>query len=139
VNRLTDTPVVPLKDNALKTVRNEVRSSWLNLWRTDGRGDYAINVCAPHTLRFIDRSDGSLVKDLELDPTTWLPGRDGDLCKTKGKALAGNYTETVDSMVVDGIKVPRRILNYHGGHRGAEIDTVSAAFDTGLKPKDLAR
>ncbi len=41
-------------------------------------------------------------------------------------------------MIMDGIKVPKHILNYHAGHLVADIETVSVYVNTGLKAADLA-
>jgi hypothetical protein len=131
-----DTPVTELSGSELKMVRKEVRGFWLNLWRTDGTAEYGVTLSGPHVLRFLDTSDNTAIGELELDPATWLPRCSGS-CTAKSSGN-GSYAETVEWTTVDGIKVPQRILNYHSGHLLADIRTVSAKFNTGLKAADLA-
>ncbi len=116
--KLRDTPVASLEGSELDMVRKEVRGFWLNVWRAQ---DYEVSLSFPHTLRFADKSDANNNTQLELDTETWLPG--------------GGIKEW---MIVDGIKVPKHILNYHAGHLVADIETVSVHVNTGLKTADLA-
>lgn len=117
--KFKDSPVTSLEGSELSMVRKEVRGFWLNLWRTEG---YEVSVSGPNTLRLVDKGDPSSVRELELDSETWLP--------------RGGITEWI---VVDGIKLPKRILNYRAGKLVAEIETVSVKINTGLKRSDLAR
>jgi enterochelin esterase family protein len=116
--KFRDTPVVPLAGADLDMVRKEVRGFWLNLWRAQ---DQDVGVSGPRTLRFVDRADRT-VRELELDPDTSLPRSD-----------------ITEWMVVNGVKVPKHSLNYHGGELVADIETVTVKVNTGLKASDLAR
>jgi len=137
MSRFRDTPVAELSGAELEMVRKEVRGFWLNLWRTDGTADYAVTLSGPYMLRFVDKIDNTNISEFEIDPTTWLPRCSGS-CSTKSSGKS-NYAETVEWTTVDGIRVPLRILNYHSGRLVADIRTVSAKFNTGIKAADLAR
>ena len=117
--KIKDSPVTALEGSERSRVRKEVRGFWLNLWRTEG---YEVSVSAPIMLRLVDMGDPNSVRELELGPETWLP--------------RGGITAWI---VVDGIKLLKRILNYRAGKRVAEIETVSVKVNKGLKRSDLAQ
>ena len=137
--RFASSPLVPLSGATLTMVENEVVGFYLNLNRADSLNDYDIGQCAPHTLRFTRKIDHSRRTDIELDPVSWLPRKSGDLCPTDGKAPSGYYSEVLEWRDVDGIKIEQRTMNYHGEASMADIVTVDAKINTGLKASDLAR
>ena len=106
----------------------------MNLWRAQ---DYQVTVCDPLTLRFIDQSLPSNTTDVELVRDTWLPVTSGALCDGPAAAAKGNQAKITEWMSIGSMKVPKRILNYHAGQLVAEIETVTAKFDTGTKVDDL--
>ena len=131
-----DTPVAALGGPELMMVQKEVRGFWLNLWRAQ---NYEVSVCAPNTLRFVDKEDNSNVTELALAPDTWLPLRSGELCKDAAKAARGNQGSILEWLAVDGIKVPKHTLSYHAGQLVADIETVAVKLNTGMKREDLAQ
>jgi hypothetical protein len=131
VNGWHDRPITPLSGHDLEMVRREVRGFWLNIWRADGNGDFSVSVCAPHTLRFVDKSDSGNSRVVELDPVSWLPDP-----KTTRKPLRDTTTAWI---LIDGVELPQRMLHYQAGHLVAEISTVSAKINSGLKSNDLAK
>ena len=131
----SDMPVAALEGAKLDMVRKEVRGFWLNLWRAQ---DYEVSVCAPQVLRFVDKADQNNITEFGLDPDTWLPRGSGE-CKTTATVAKGNQARITEWIVVDGMKVPKHILNYHAGRLVADIETVTAKFNTGMKAGVLAR
>lgn len=134
-----NSPIAPLDGSELEMVRNEVTGFWLNLWRADIIGGYDVEVCAPNTLRFRRKDGNQKSSDIEIDPKTLLPRRTGDLCHTGRKTPSGNHTEIAEWRVVDGVKLPQRIVNFLGGEMIADIYTTEAKLDTGLRVSDLAQ
>lgn len=133
--KFKDTPILALKGPELAMVRKEVRGFWLNLWRAQ---DYEVSVCAPNTLRFVDKSDPANITELQLDKNTWLPLRSGELCQSAGAVARGNQTRIAEWTVLDGLKLPKHILNYHASQLVADIETITVKIDTGMKASDLA-
>jgi hypothetical protein len=126
-----------LTGGELEFAKGESSGFYLNLWIADRNPDYSITSGGPNIIRISHK--GAEPTNITVDPQTFLPIREAGVSLSNPDAPVPAYTEITEWQTVDGVKLPKRILNYHRGRLVVDIRTTEIKINNGIDPKELAK
>jgi hypothetical protein len=139
-----DLSVKELSGGELTFAQNYLRGLDLKIWLADRDGSDTVSSPAPNTLIVTPEAGRSLSTTITLDPVTHLPTRQGGTSYSDPDHPASAYTALDQWRVINGIKFPGRIRNFHEGRMLAEMTLHGMRVNIGIqtnvlsvKPPDL--
>ena len=137
-----DLGLMELQGRELEVVRGEAGGFYPNKWLPDRDPRLQVGSGGPGIIR-ITRDGSDFAKDLVVDPGSGLPLR------ISATSLSGTPATTyrrirqrlefIEWQIVEGIKWPHKLLNFHDDVKRAEITTSVIKINSGLDFSELSR
>ena len=136
---LPDKGFVPLAGDELEFVKGYLHGIDLKSWLVGGDATNEFMSPASDVVAISTKGDSSHRTEIRLDPATLLPTEERLVSVKKGNVQVVNQTrQFVGWKAIQGIKFPRRIINFHGSQKVADINIQTIKLDGALKAKDLS-
>ena len=139
---LPDKGFVQLSGDELSYARGYLNGVNLNAWLADRDPHNNFTAISPNMISISSDDDDSGKTEMTLDPSTFLPIKETVITTTKGNRRGTKTREFEKWETFQGVKFPRRIINFHGDQKVADIKLqyIKAAdqtADLSIKPDNL--
>jgi hypothetical protein len=144
---LPDKGFVQLAGDELNFARGYLSGLDLNTWLADGSANNVLTTSARNVVTISTKDDDSDKTEITLNPETFLPEMEVVVSISDRSDASVTKTRQFQQWeAFQGVKLPRRIINFHGDKKLADIKLEEMKLDSGirieglaLKPKDLSR
>jgi hypothetical protein len=135
---LPDKGFVELAGEELSFARAYSNGIDLKLWLAD-RDSGNVFTAVANVVTIAAKDDSSSKTEITLDPATFLPAKVVSIfVPDEGSPVAKRTRHFEGWGTFQGVKFPRRILNFHGENKLADIGLREIELDRGLRAEDLA-
>jgi hypothetical protein len=109
------------------------------VWLADDDADMVFTSSASNVVSLSTKGNGSHRTDITLDPRTFLPMSESTISLTDARhPLETKRRQFGEWGDFQGVKFPRRIINFHRGARVADIRMLQIKINGEMSVKDLA-
>jgi len=134
-----DKGVLQLAGDELDFARGYLNGLDVNAWIADSNANNVLTTLAPNVITISTKADDSSKTEITLNPMTFLPERQEVVSIShKSHSVVTRTRQFEEWAAFQGVMVPRRIINFHGGRKVADIRLEELKLDSGIKTEDLA-
>jgi len=136
---LPDKGFVPLAGDELNYARGYLNGLDLNSWLADKNTETVFTASAHNMISVSTKDDDSSKTEITLNTDTFLPEKETVISMSgRGHPSVTRTRQFQGWQATQGVKFPRRIINFHGDKKVADIRVEELKLDSGIKPEDLA-
>lgn len=136
---LPDKGFAELAGDELAFARGYLNGLDLKSWLADRDSEKVFTASASDVVTISTKGDDSYKTEITLDAVTFLPVKESSISLADLSHPVTSQTRQFERWkTFQGVKFPRRIINFHGGKRLADIRLQEIKLDSGLRPEDLA-
>ncbi len=111
----------------------------LNSWLADGNANNVFTASARNVVTISTRDDVSHKTEITLNPETFLPEKELLVSMNdRSHSVVTKTRQFQDWEAFQGVRFPRRIINFHGDKKVADIRLEELKLDSGTRTEDLA-
>jgi hypothetical protein len=112
----------------------------LNFWLSDGNANNLFAASARNVVTISTKDDESHKTEITLNPETFLPEKEVLVSMNdRSHSVVTKTRQFQEWEAFQGVRFPRRIINFHGDQKVADIRVEEIRLDSGIKTEDLAR
>jgi hypothetical protein len=136
---LPDKGLVELVGEELAFAKGYLNGIDLKSWLADRDSANLFTASGTNVITISNKNDDSQKTEITLDPVTFLPVKEASISLANAShpiAIRTRQFESWESF--QGVKFPRRIINFHRERKVADIRVQQIKLDGGIKSEDLA-
>lgn len=136
---LPDKGFAKLAGDELTFARRYLNGIDLKSWLADRDSQNVFTTSASDVITISTKNDASYKTEITLDPVTFLPVKEALISLAYASHPVATQTRQFEGWeAFQSVKFPRRITNFHGGKRLADIRLQEIKLDSGMRSEDLA-
>lgn len=136
---LPDKGFADLAGDELNFARGYASGVDIKLWLADEDRENVVTSSGKDVISIAEKSDRSHRLDITLDTTTFLPQSESSVSLTDPTHPVVTQTRQFEDWATfQGLKFPRRIINFHHERKVADVRVLRFTLDSRMQIKDLA-
>lgn len=136
---LPDKGFVELAGEELAFARGYLNGIDLKTWLADRDSANVITASSTNVIAISTTGDDSQKTEITLDPVTFLPVKEASISLADASHPVATKTRQFGGWeAFQGVKFPRRIINFHGEKKVADLRLQQIKLDGGIRSEDLA-
>ena len=136
---LPDKGFLQLAGGELDFARGYLNGLDVNVWLADGDANNMFSSPAPNVITLSTKDDDSSKTEITLHSKTFLPEKEAVVSIThKSHSVVTRTRKFEEWGAFQGVMFPRRIINFHGNTKVADIRLKELKLDCGMKTADLS-
>jgi hypothetical protein len=136
---LPDKGFLQLAGDELDFARGYLNGLDVNIWLADGDANNIFSSPAPNVIALSTKDDDSAKTEITLNSKTFLPEKEAVVSVSHKSHLVVTRTRKFeDWQAFQGVMFPRRIINFHGVTKVADIRLEELTLDGKMRSVELA-
>ena len=137
---LPDKGLVELTGDELAFAEGYAKGVDINLWLADEDINNLLASSKDHVISISSKGDPTHRTDITLNEKTLLPVSESSISLTDAShPVEMQKRQFEDWKTFDGVKFPRRIINFHHGRKVADIQLLELELNAAMNLSDLSR